>query len=92
MSDTGRLAVRLTGRVQGVGFRQWAAHRARLIGLTGWIANLPDGSVTAIAEGPRTGLDVWLNDLGEGPMLARVDKIEPVYTAALGGFMSFEQR
>lgn len=92
MNEIRRLAVRITGRVQGVGYRHWAAHRARLIGLTGWIANLPDGSVTAVAEGPRAGLEVWLSDLREGPPLARVESVSPVYTSALGEFTSFEQR
>jgi acylphosphatase len=48
-----RVRVVVQGRVQGVGFRQSVAARARSLGVTGSIANLADGSVEAVFEGPR---------------------------------------
>jgi acylphosphatase len=48
-----RLTAWVRGRVQGVGFRWWARARALDLGLAGWAANLDDGRVEVIAEGPR---------------------------------------
>ena len=45
--------VSIQGRVQGVGFRMWTEHQARIIGLRGWVRNEPDGSVTALVGGPE---------------------------------------
>lgn len=64
------------GRVQGVGFRYSAQHRARAIGLTGWVQNLPDGSVAALAEGSGEQVAEFREWLGHGPTFARVDRLE----------------
>ena len=63
-------AVRLTawvrGRVQGVGMRWWIRSRALELGLAGWAANLDDGRVEVVAEGPRPACEQLLARLG-GP-------------------------
>lgn len=46
-----RQAGRVTGRVQGVGFRAFVEHTAREMGFTGWVKNMPDGSVTMEVQG-----------------------------------------
>jgi acylphosphatase len=84
--------VLITGRVQDVGFRQWAAHRARALGLRGWVRNRPDGTVEAAAEGPAHALDAWLRDLRDGPPMARVESVAPAFEAAAGEFTGFEVR
>ena len=66
---------RVFGRVQGVGFRYSTVHRARAIGVTGYVRNLPDGSVAAEAEGTAEQLDALEAFLGEGPSLSRVDTL-----------------
>jgi acylphosphatase len=48
-----RLTAWAQGQVQGVGFRWWARTRARELGLVGWAANLDDGRVEVVAEGPE---------------------------------------
>lgn len=61
-----RLEARVTGRVQGVGFRQFVRYHARRLGLTGWVRNEPDGSVYLVAEGPRELLEQLLDAVRQG--------------------------
>ncbi len=66
---------RINGRVQGVGFRQFTAERARGLGLIGWVRNLPDGSVEAEAQGQQATLAEFEAYLRRGPQLSRVDSL-----------------
>jgi hypothetical protein len=59
MSDKQRVEATVYGRVQGVSFRYYTQQKARQLGLTGWVANHPDGSVRLVAEGPRPGWKNW---------------------------------
>ena len=60
------------GRVQGVGYRFFVKETADRLGLFGWVRNLPNGDVEAVAEGPRAALDTWTMALKKGPPFARV--------------------
>lgn len=60
------------GRVQGVGFRQFAAEKARALGISGWVRNLPDGSVEAEAEAEAAVLLNFEKHLEKGPGFSRV--------------------
>lgn len=62
----------VSGRVQGVGYRNFARHYARKIGLAGYAANLADGSVEVEAEGTDAALRQFEVMLRRGPPLARV--------------------
>jgi acylphosphatase len=62
--------------VQGVGFRASAAHEARRLGVTGWVGNLPDGSVEVEARGAPEAVDALLAWLGQGPRGARVTGVD----------------
>jgi acylphosphatase len=55
--DMARLEASVRGRVHGVGFRYYVVVRADRLGLTGWVANMQDGSIRCVAEGPRADLD-----------------------------------
>lgn len=67
---------RVTGRVQGVRFRQSAAEQARSWGLAGWIRNLEDGSVEGVVSGAEDALKLFQTWLGHGPVMARVVALE----------------
>ncbi|MES1944612.1 acylphosphatase [Salinisphaera sp. PC39] len=66
----------VSGRVQGVFFRASARARAVELGLTGWVANRPDGRVEGLACGPPAALDDFQAWLWEGPEAARVTGVE----------------
>jgi acylphosphatase len=73
-----RLAI--SGRVQGVGYRDWAMTRALSLGLTGWVRNRSDGSVEVLIVGDDQAVGAMIDACRRGPSLARVDNvdIEPV--------------
>jgi acylphosphatase len=76
--------LQIRGRVQGVGFRFYAEDVAQELGLAGWVRNVPDGTVEAYAEGPRAALDTFIEQLRQGPPLARVESIIPAWQTPLG--------
>ena len=67
---------RITGRVQGVGFRAWTRDRARELGLRGWVRNEADGAVTGVMAGPEAAVAGMVEALHAGPRFARVDRVE----------------
>jgi acylphosphatase len=67
-----RRAYRITGRVQGVGFRWWARQEATRLGLRGTVANDPDGTVRLEADGEPEELGRLEGLLRQGPPGARV--------------------
>jgi acylphosphatase len=81
-----------SGRVQGVGFRHYTMLRAREIGVSGWVRNLPDGAVEVTAEGTRDQLEALLAFLHQGPPAARVIQVDVLWGAATGAFDGFEIR
>jgi acylphosphatase len=84
-----RIQMIVSGRVQGVYFRASAQREARLLGVTGYVRNRPDGSVEIIAEGEEDlvkGLLLWAQ---KGPSTARVDKIETRWRSYTGEFSDF---
>lgn len=87
-----RLSARITGRVQGVGFRNFTRMRARQLGVAGWVRNEQDGSVRLEAEGPRGALEELLDAVKEGPRMARVDDVAADWDDATGEFDVFQVR
>jgi acylphosphatase len=84
--------VRVRGVVQGVGFRLATVRRAHELGITGWVANLPDGSVEAMVQGPANQIDRMLEWLRQGPRVARVTDFTSEERAMERRFSRFEQR
>lgn len=62
----------IKGRVQGVGFRYFVLHRARELGIRGYVKNLPDGNVLVEAVGEAENLSRFIDWCRQGPPLAHV--------------------
>lgn len=78
MGDSVRRGFRVTGRVQGVGYRWFATTTARELGLRGAVRNLPDGAVELVAHGPAAAVEALARRLRDGPAAARVEGVEEV--------------
>jgi acylphosphatase len=74
-----RARVVVSGRVQGVFFRDETRRRARSLGVSGWVANRPDGTVEAVFEGPREAVESMVGWCGRGPSGARVDDVQTAW-------------
>jgi acylphosphatase len=85
------LNIRVSGRVQGVGFRYSAVQIARSFGIKGFIRNEPDGSVYIEAEGEEAGIELFLDWCRKGPGHGRVDKVISTDSNAQG-FEDFQVR
>ncbi len=85
-----RVRIVVRGRVQGVNYRASCRGAARRLGLTGYVRNLPDGSVEAVAEGPRDALAQFIDWCREGPPWARVADIDADRQPATGEYVSFD--
>jgi len=70
-----RVHLYVSGRVQGVFFRARTRDRARALGITGWVRNLPDGRVEIAAEGARAALDALVSWARVGPPAAQVTDV-----------------
>jgi len=82
-------AYRVTGRVQGVGFRWFTSRAAKELGISGTVQNHPDGSVRVHARGALAVLDQLEATITRGPMAARVEaveRVEPSQTVKADGF------
>lgn len=81
----------VSGRVQGVGFRQSTAAEAARLGLSGWVRNLGDGRVEVLFEGDTAAVRVLANWLESGPSPARVTSLE-LHEQPLQGMKDFAVR
>ncbi|MFC7850006.1 acylphosphatase [Arthrobacter sp. NPDC057388] len=88
--DSVRLTARVTGMVQGVGFRYWTARKADELGLTGSVRNDDDGSVAVVAEGPQPDIVEFRRWLGSSRAPGRVAHVDEKVSPAEGGFSSFQ--
>ncbi|HEX6749188.1 MAG TPA: acylphosphatase [Longimicrobium sp.] len=86
----GEAGFRVTGRVQGVGFRWWARAQAAGLGLVGTVRNAADGSVEVQARGPDHALAELERLLAEGPPHARVAVVERIPVTLSSSAAGFE--
>ncbi len=76
MTNQKAIRAKVTGRVQGVGYRYTAAHTARQLGLAGWVRNAPDGSVETRAQGDEDAVERFIAFLWRGPISAEVRSVD----------------
>lgn len=92
MTESVCVHVIISGRVQGVFFRMETQRTARHLGVTGWVRNLPNGTVEAVFEGPRKQVDAMLNWCRQGPPSAKVDDLGIQQRPYGGEFKRFQVR
>ncbi len=80
--------LRITGRVQGVGYRDALCAQAATLGVTGWVRNRRDASVEAVVQGAAERVALLIEWARRGPPAARVMEVhvEPIAAEAFGQF------
>ena len=84
-----RARIWISGRVQGVFYRDHTRRWASSMGLSGWVRNLPDGRVEALVEGEKENILELEGRLREGPPLSRVDSVQTEWEDYKGDFFDF---
>lgn len=87
-----RVRIQVRGRVQGVCYRAATRDEARARGLTGWVCNLPDGSVLLEAQGTEAEIEALVAWCQRGPPAARVVEVDREKQPPIAGESSFEVR
>jgi acylphosphatase len=85
-----RAHILVVGRVQGVGFRAFAARTATRLDLSGGVRNLDDGRVELEVEGEKTVIEALLQEFKVGPPAAHVRTIEVEWSVATGRYSHFD--
>ncbi len=87
-----RLEASLEGRVQGVGFRFFTRQTAERLGVSGWVRNERDGTVTVVAEGDQEQLEELAEAIRQGPRTAVVQNADISWKEPDGSFSQFVVR
>ncbi|MCB0345227.1 MAG: acylphosphatase [Bdellovibrionales bacterium] len=85
-----RIHVIISGRVQGVWFRDWTQQNAVELGLAGWVRNRDDGCVEAVIEGKPDAVEELVTRMHQGPENAHVTGVEAEPEVPTGEFSGFE--
>jgi acylphosphatase len=86
---TVRRRCQIEGKVQMVGFRAFASHHGRRLGLRGWVRNLSTGGVEVMVEGPASQVEEFVSLLEEGPAAAEVVSVVVADQADTGDLAEF---
>ncbi|PSK46485.1 hypothetical protein B9Z65_5453 [Elsinoe australis] len=86
-----RVAYKVEGVVQGVNFRSFTVKQASSAGLTGFVKNDSDGSVTGEAQGDDSALNKFVQHLNKGPSAAEVNKVDVKDIPIKNGESGFDQ-
>ncbi|MFW6160948.1 MAG: acylphosphatase [Acidobacteriota bacterium] len=84
-----RAHILVSGRVQGVFFRDSTRSWAASLGLRGWVRNMDDGRVEAVAEGEKEKLEQLINYMREGTPYSQVEDVEVKWEKYTGEFGDF---
>ena len=85
-----KLHVIISGKVQGVFYRDFIQKNANALGITGWVRNNPDGTVEVVAEGEKTPLESLLEKCKEGPGGAVATNVQVEWTEGTNEFRQFD--
>ncbi|NQU88251.1 MAG: acylphosphatase [Mariniphaga sp.] len=87
-----QLEIKVTGKVQGVGFRYFVKNKANEFDIKGWVRNTNDGGVFIVAEGEESDINTFVDWVNQGPQLSRIDKLTINRFDKLSRFKVFEIR
>jgi acylphosphatase len=79
----------ISGEVQGVGYRFFAQRVAARHQIVGYVKNLGDGRVEALAEGPMVSVEAFRNELAAGPRYSTVAHVEEINVDPTGAYSTF---
>jgi len=89
MNEKASVRIRITGRVQMVGYRFFTQQWAEDLYLDGWVCNNPDGSVFTEVEGKKTTIEKLITELKQGPRIATVDELDVKWGPFMNRFRGF---
>ena len=87
-----RAHVYISGKVQGVFFREYTRNKAKSLGIKGWVRNLRDGRVEAVFEGEKEKVNKMISWCHKGSPYSKVEKVEVKWEEYRGEFNDFEIR
>lgn len=90
MDQKARAHIFVSGRVQGVYFREKTRRKAQELGVFGWVRNLPDSKVEAVFEGEKENIEKIVKWSKRGPFWAKVNGLEVSWEEYKGEFENFE--
>ena len=88
--NTLTLNMKITGKVQGVGFRFFVQQQAQKLGINGWVSNKSNGDVEALAQGEKADLEQFIAKVKEGPSFSRVENVSLNWVKEAEQYFGFE--
>jgi acylphosphatase len=90
LTEYSRVHIFISGKVQGVYYRQNTAQKAQELGIRGWVRNLSDGRVESVMEGDQVNIDKILDWCKQGPADANVSGVQVVNEEYKDEFITFD--
>ena len=82
--------MKITGKVQGVGFRFFVQQQVQELGINGWVSNKSNGDVEAFAQGEKADLERFIAKVKEGPSFSRVEDVSLFWVNEADQYFGFE--
>ena len=82
--------MKITGKVQGVGFRFFVQQQAQKLGINGWVSNKSNGDVEALAQGEKADLEQFIAKVKQGPSFSRVEDVSLNWVKEAEQYFGFE--
>ena len=90
LEDIPTVKMKITGKVQGVGFRYFVLRQAQKLGINGWVSNKSNGDVEALAQGEKADLEQFIAKVKEGPTFSRVEDVSLNWVNEAEKYFCFE--